>query len=176
MKKYATIILLLIFHAMEAYSAQEITLEFIEKWKNAKAYTLKIADAMPDSVYSFKPTEGEMSFGEQLKHLADNLLWLHGDFILPSIKSQSTELRALVKNAKTKSEIRDALVKSFDLVIAALAENNDADLRKEVTLFGKKKTRTQVCLLAIDHLAHHRGQCTVYLRLQGITPPGYLGY
>jgi len=37
---------------MEAYSAQEITLELIAKWKNAKEYTLKIADAMPDSAYN----------------------------------------------------------------------------------------------------------------------------
>ena len=33
-------------------------------------------------IFDFKPTEAEMSFGEQLKHFTDNLLWLHGDFIL----------------------------------------------------------------------------------------------
>jgi len=65
-------------------------------------------------------------------------------FYSSSIKSKSSELRALVTNAKTKSEIREALVKSFDFVIAALDENKDAELRKEVTLFGKTKTRTSV--------------------------------
>lgn len=176
MKKYAALILFLIFYTTKVCSAQEIISELIAKWKNAKEYTLKIADAMPDSAYNFKPTETEMSFSEQLKHLTDNLLWLHEDFILPSIKSKSGELRGFLKNAKTKPEIIDALGKSFDFVIAELSESNDANLRKEVILFGNKKTRRQVCLLAIDHLAHHRGQCIVYLRLKGIAPPGYKGY
>ncbi|RZM10040.1 MAG: DinB family protein, partial [Pedobacter sp.] len=27
-----------------------------------------------------------------------------------------------------------------------------------------------------NHIIHHRGQCMVYLRMNGITPEGYLGW
>ncbi|MEM6517680.1 MAG: DinB family protein, partial [Bacteroidota bacterium] len=28
----------------------------------------------------------------------------------------------------------------------------------------------------IDHVTHHRGQATIYLRMNGIKPPDYIGW
>jgi hypothetical protein len=46
------------------------TREFIEDWKISKQFTLEVADAMPAESYDFKPNPEEMTFGEQLVHIA----------------------------------------------------------------------------------------------------------
>ncbi|MFR1445901.1 hypothetical protein ACLUYJ_20295, partial [Acinetobacter baumannii] len=36
---------------------------------------------MPEEKYLFKPTTGEMSFGEQLLHLSSNMGWLCSSYL-----------------------------------------------------------------------------------------------
>ena len=40
----------------------------LEKFKNAKSYTLSMAEKLPEVKYDFKPVKEEMSFKEQLVH------------------------------------------------------------------------------------------------------------
>ena len=51
------------------------------KLQGAKEYTLEVAHAMPEELFSYKPTADEMSFGEQLIHIADNLVWLSSTYL-----------------------------------------------------------------------------------------------
>src|SRR5581483_11876592 len=43
---------------------------FAKHWKTAGEYTVAIADQMPAEAYGFKPVPEEMSFAEQLVHIA----------------------------------------------------------------------------------------------------------
>ena len=47
---------------------------WLEKWQNSKDYLIAIAQEMPDSLYAYKPTAREMSFGEQLEHINSNIV------------------------------------------------------------------------------------------------------
>jgi hypothetical protein len=44
--------------------------EFVHHWQVSKPFTLNVANAMPAEFYSFKPNAEEMSFGEQIIHIA----------------------------------------------------------------------------------------------------------
>jgi len=44
--------------------------EYGKHWKTARELTLAVADAMPADGYGLKPDPGEMSFGEQIAHIA----------------------------------------------------------------------------------------------------------
>src|ERR1700733_7397986 len=44
--------------------------EFVEDWKISKQFTLDVAGAMPAEWYGFKPNPEEMTFGEQMVHIA----------------------------------------------------------------------------------------------------------
>jgi len=44
--------------------------EFAEDWKISRQFTLDVANAMPADSYSFKPSPEEMTFGEQMIHIA----------------------------------------------------------------------------------------------------------
>jgi len=48
-----------------------------------------------------------------------------------------------------------------------------AQLNRLIDLEGGKMTGLEGVLLAMDHTAHHRGQCIVYLRVRNIAPPQY---
>lgn len=48
---------------------------------NARDYTILVAELMPENKYDFKPTKEEMSFGEQIMHMAGNLYWLSSSYV-----------------------------------------------------------------------------------------------
>jgi hypothetical protein len=44
--------------------------EFVRDWQISKQFTIDVANAMPSEFYDFKPNPEEMSFGEQMLHIA----------------------------------------------------------------------------------------------------------
>src|SRR5215475_12112411 len=44
--------------------------EFVHDWTISKQFTIDVANAMPAELYSFKPNPEEMTFGEQVVHIA----------------------------------------------------------------------------------------------------------
>ncbi len=139
-------------------------------WKQAKAYTMEFAEAMPEEKYGFKPTEEVFSFAEQLLHLAGANFWFFA-----SIKGEKPPQpeEALNAEGKTKKDVVDMVEESFafgDTVIDGLT---DKILHEEVAMGENKLVVWKLLLFSSDHLTHHRGQLVVYLRLNGIKPPQY---
>jgi len=139
-------------------------------WARAKHHSLAYIDAMPEDALQFKPTPEIRSFAEQMLHLA---YWNCGLAEAASSKPNPFGKDEIEKKSeyKTKAALRKAVEQSYDYVIAAVAELDEAKLPGEVNFFGSKATRLMVLNVAADHQAHHRGQTTIYLRLKGVTPP-----
>lgn len=51
----------------------------------------------------------------------------------------------------------------------------DADLDQEVNMYGEQWTKGVILTVLIKHEAHHRGQLTVLMRLNGLKVPGVYG-
>ena len=142
------------------------------KLKNAKEYTLKVADLMPSKNYNYRPTEDEMNFGEQLLHIAGNLAWLSTSYL-----NSGTNANSKIDNKlKDKDSIRKVLVRTYDNAINVLMHFRPENLSDTVNFFAGPMNKMQVINLINDHQTHHRGQLLVYLRLSGITPPKYIGW
>ncbi|MEO8404762.1 MAG: DinB family protein [Chitinophagaceae bacterium] len=160
----------------DSVAAQKIDSLFLEaaisKLQNSKQYTLKMANLMPEEKYSFKPTPDEMNFGEQLLHISENLRWLTSSYIL---NSESPEPKSKV-GAQKKVAIIEVLKKTYDFAIDALSSFELSHLADTVSFFAGPKTKLQMINLISDHQTHHRGQMIVYLRLNGIRPPEYVGW
>jgi uncharacterized damage-inducible protein DinB len=142
------------------------------KWERATAYTLEVARALPMSEYGFRPTPEEMTFGQQLDHLAQNMTWLAGDHLAAAKFSHPL---AAKKNRSPEETI--------EVLTAALAYARDAIAATKVGALGEKKkffagpmSKRQIIALMHDHHTHHRGQLVVYLRLKGVKPPQYRGW
>ncbi len=144
----------------------------IEKLENAKAYTLKVAELMPEQDYSFKADSGEMSFGEQLLHIASNLAWLSSSYIVradnPIMKKDASTL--------SKKEILVDVAMAYDFAISSVKKMPINELSSMVEFFAGPKNKLQIINLIEDHQTHHRAQILVYLRLRGVKPPSYVGW
>ncbi len=125
---------------------------------------------MPEGKYNFKPVEEEMSFGEQLLHIASNIKWLSSSYLLfdsvNTTKVTSTKISVILKE----------LASAYDDGLAAQLRMPVNQLDSVVKFFVGPMTRRQIVNLIHDHQCHHVGQKIVYLRLNGIKPPAYMGW
>ncbi|SRR5258708_1457606 len=144
----------------------------ISKLQHAKSYTLQVAEAMPENKYDFKPAREEMNFREQLLHLADNLEWLTSAYLL----KVSDTLMESDKKKQKKEEVIAVVTRAYDNTLYALTHFNPEHLADTVSFFAGPMNKLQIINLISDHQTHHRAQMIVYLRLNGIRPPGYVGW
>ncbi|MEJ5993786.1 DinB family protein [Pedobacter sp. Du54] len=152
-------------------SRDSLQVQLIEKWANAKTYALKMAELMPENKYSFKPVPEEMSFREQLLHIAQNIEWLSTSYL-----GASPEITKKDTVTKTKKEVIALLSAAYNKGLSAQLSLASADLNTKVKFFAGPKSKRQILVLLHDHQAHHVGQIIVYLRLNGIKPPDYVGW
>ncbi|MRG44771.1 DinB family protein [Chitinophaga sp. SYP-B3965] len=128
--------------------------QLLQHWENSRAYTLSVAELMPETAYDLKPVDEVWSFGEQLNHITYGIHWWSEMFI----RKVETEW-APPKPKTGKKTIIAALEKAYD----ALKKTYEESSGKEDGLYT-----------TLDHITHHRGQLIVYLRLKGIQPPEYV--
>jgi uncharacterized damage-inducible protein DinB len=165
------IFILIVLFSLNAYSQNSTITAFLEKWTNSKEYLLEVAKAMPEEHYDFKPTEREMTFGKQLLHIKANMDWLSSTYFSDTPRKEK-ELEAKL----TKAEIIAELEESFDQVYALISKTDAATLDNKVEFFVGPKSKLQILNLLQDHVTHHRGQILVYLNLNGVKPPKYVGW
>ncbi|WP_103068871.1 DinB family protein [Aquimarina sediminis] len=168
-------IFILFFLVSGVVMSQQLTPKtaFLEKWKNSKEYLLNIVEQMPEENFEYKPTPREMSFKDQLFHIRENMLWL-GTTYFSEKKFDREKIKESLPEAK--AEIITVLNKAFDKVYAQVKNANDNDLQLKVDFFAGRKSKLQILNLLQDHVTHHRGQLIVYLNLNNIKPPRYVGW
>jgi len=144
----------------------------ISKLKNAQAYTLQVARSMPSEKYGYKPSPEEMLFGKQLLHISENLCWLTATYLT----NNKNPLTAADGKLTSKEDIIAVVTKAYDFAIDALQNFPAQSLIDTVKFFAGPMNKLQIINLIQDHQTHHRGQLLVYLRLNGIKPPVYVGW
>lgn len=143
--------------------------DFSKHWTTAKDLTIAVAEEMPTEDYGFKPVPEEMSFGEQMMHIADANYGYCA--FMSDAKSPFVEMP---KDAKVeKAEAVKQLAGSFDYCSAVFSKVTEAQLDATHGSGERKPTTRDLMLSVLIHMAHHRGQAEVYLRLKGIKPPDY---
>jgi len=64
------LLLALTMLALPLLAGEDIVPKLLQHWKTSKAYTIAIAQQMPEADYGFRPNSEEMTFKEQLMHIA----------------------------------------------------------------------------------------------------------
>jgi uncharacterized damage-inducible protein DinB len=148
--------------------------EFVKDWQISKQFTMDVADAMPAEFYSFKPSPEEMTFGEQIIHIAGSNIYRFHEIsgIKPPLEFDPAKPPATDKDSAMKF-----LALSFDYVLEVLPQITPQQL-KHTWHIESWKGRTDpegraMVMNMFVHTAHHRAQCEVYLRVKGIKPPTY---
>ncbi|MDH7447297.1 DinB family protein [Aquimarina sp. 2201CG14-23] len=171
MKNFLIICILISYPVMSQHTTPKSA--FLEKWSNSKEYLLAIAESMPEEHYVFKPTEREMDFKNQLLHICGNMRWLGTNYF----SEETFDRKQFSENVpESKKEVILLLKESFDLVYDRIKTVDEDALKAEVDFFAGPKSRLQILNLLQDHVTHHRGQLIVYLNLNEIKPPRYVGW
>ena len=139
---------------------------FAKHWQIAKEFTLAVAEAMPAESYDFKPNPEELSFGRLMTHIAaqnsDSCASATGTKPLP--EPAATDKQTAIK----------FLTDSFDKCAKTFDAMPPEQLDKEVYKFkGQPVLAREALWYTFTHMAHHRGQAEVYLRVKNIKPPAW---
>lgn len=108
------------------------------KLQGAKEYTLEVAHAMPEELFSYKPTVDEMSFGEQLLHIADNLVWLSSIYLSEKAEDRKEKSDAI---KLSKTEIIQRVAEAYDFALHQIAMQDPQTLTKEFDWRERKMTK-----------------------------------
>jgi uncharacterized damage-inducible protein DinB len=167
MYRLMTTLLLGAVLALPVLSQDEgVPTQLVDHWKTSKKYMLALAEQMPAADYAFKPNAEEMSFGQQLAHIAG----ANASFFA----TLSGQKNPIGKPANfEKATVLKMVNDSYDFSIAALAGLKHERMLETFDTGEGKLTGMELLLLATDHTAHHRGQLIVYLRAKNIKPVDY---
>ncbi len=147
--------------------------DFYPVWQRSSTYLLEVAQAMPAEKYDYQPSEEVFTFGEQLMHIAANLYYLNATYI----SGEEPKDLDLDIDGKTKEDIIQDLQEALAQVDTSYQTLASGEDEEELMLFGRiAADKKRVLMLMRDHVTHHRGQLVVYLRLNGILPPNYVGW
>jgi uncharacterized damage-inducible protein DinB len=169
------LIYLIFFKLMVVLSmAQSAKDDFLMRWDHSEEYLLKFVELMPEESYGFQPDSGMFTFDEQLYHIIQHISWITHDYLMSNETSYKRPGYAVLSKMERLAGLRSA----FQDVREALAVLDDTDLRinYEFRPAGRTLSTLDLLHLLLDHTTHHRGQLVVYLRLNGIQPPPYVGW
>lgn len=146
---------------------QEDPIQILSKhFKTSEEFTVKVADAMPESDYDFKLTAAQMSFRDQMVHLSQGL-----DYILSGLSGEKPNPPKPA--SKRKSDTEAFIRSSYERAIDRVSKLTPEQLHKTYTSEEGTMTGIDLVLMALDHSTHHRASAEMYLRAKGITPPQY---
>ncbi|HKE86897.1 MAG TPA: DinB family protein [Vicinamibacterales bacterium] len=148
-----------------ASAQMDIRAIVVKHLTTSRDFTLKVADQMPDADYGFKLTPPQMSFAEQMAHLADDQAGLLAPF--------STEKPKPSKPASmSKKDVMAFVRQSYDQSIALVSKLTPEQINKSYPV-GGSMTGLELLMFVLDHSTHHRASAEMYLRAKGITPAEY---
>jgi len=144
--------------------------------------TRKALERIPDDKISWKPHEKSWEMGGLATHLANLPSWT-----VYTLKRDSLDLAPpsgesfRVEPKNSREAILDDFDKNVAAARAAIAEASDEEMLKPWTLLKGGVTLMTLPKIAVlrgfvmNHIIHHRGQFTVYLRLNDIPVPSIYG-
>ena len=153
----------------------------LPEFDHEMATTRRVLERVPDTEFDWKPHEKSMTLGRLAAHIANIPYWC-------SVTLETTvfELDSLPPDTQRKlAETQSELVKEFDGKVRAartlIAAATDAEFLAPWTL--KKGGQEMFAMprisavrgFVMNHLIHHRGQLTVYLRLKNVPIPPIYG-
>jgi uncharacterized damage-inducible protein DinB len=144
--------------------------QMIKDWQRAKAYTKAYLDKMPAEKYSYRPVDSIRSFAEQMLHLAQGNVGLvaNGTGTARIFGGRNLEK---TPSAQAKDSVIYFVMASYDYCIEGIQKLDVSKFDEIVKAGPFSETRRAWIMKGFEHQTHHRGQCTIYIRLQGIAPP-----
>jgi uncharacterized damage-inducible protein DinB len=153
----------------------------LPEYDHEMATTRRLLDRVPEAEFPWKPHDKSMTLGQLSGHIANIPMWCSA-----TLGASELDLATMGEAARPKPPVsRAALLKDFDDKVAAaradLAKSTDPELLAPWTLksgdqvFFTMPRISAIRTFVMNHLIHHRGQLSVYLRMQNVPLPPIYG-
>jgi uncharacterized damage-inducible protein DinB len=142
--------------------------------------TRKVLDRVPDGRFDWRPHPTSMTLGRLAEHLAEMPLW-GATTMSQSELDVMTPRPADYKSPATRAEVLAMFDAHLTSARANLINKTDGEFHapwklkaggQEVFTMPKASVMRSFVL---NHMVHHRGQMTVYLRMLGVKIPSLYG-
>jgi len=150
---------------------------FLKEIEAEVSASRKCLERIPDNLFEYRPHEKSMKLGYLAEIVADVPRWIAITVEKGEINFATWEKKSITNNAD--------LLKFFDdnVVLAKKALENVSDEELETGMFYLKMgdkvlmqdPKGESVASEIRHWVHHRGQLTVYMRLNNIPVPEIYG-
>ena len=141
--------------------------------------TRKVLERVDDTQFGWKPHERSMSLGRLATHVAEIPNWAHTILTEPEFNMVDGQYKPTA--AATTADVLALFDRQVKTVRGLLEARSDAELMSTWTfkqngqeLFGMPRAAAWRSWV-MNHLIHHRGQLSVYLRQTGSKVPGIYG-
>ena len=176
MKRYIQIILLFIITftcqgQKEKLPITAFTEMYLPDWQTAADHCLEVAKAMPEELYTYKPTEISKTFGEQMVHIGFTVELLTKRYV------QGMEVKPNAPDASkmTKAEIIELMENGFAYVTKTIYQIGQKQLDETCVMYhsGNTVSRAFALFYVQDHMNNHRAKANLYIRMNNLQPPEY---
>lgn len=147
--------------------------------KQESANTRKMLERVPSDNLGWKPHEKSFSVGYLASHIANLPVWMGLTLLQDELDFAKTPLTT--PQGTSAEDIVAKFDKNLADAIKILEETSDDVLNSQWTMRSGDHVfiimPKKVCLRSFlfNHIVHHRGQLSVYLRLLDIPVPGMYG-
>ncbi len=151
---------------------------FLIEMEHETNNTKRLLDRVSDEHLSYKPHEKSMSLGDLLGHIVELHSWVAAGLTKDSFNLM-TDYRPF--KPTSVAEIKERLEADYQKNVETVNAFDDEEWSKKWKLHVGDHVISEVPKIGAfrfiihNHLIHHRGQATVYLRLLDIPVPGLYG-
>jgi uncharacterized damage-inducible protein DinB len=154
----------------------KLGLEFSREIESEVRATRRCLEAISEKLYKYKPHEKSMEFGYLALLVADIPRWISDMILKSEIDLASYKRFELSTTAALLKYFDDNIIEARRVLEHAgndeLANLFELKVAGKVVMSSTKKESVQQ---AVNHWVHHRGQLTVYMRLNDIPVPSIYG-
>ncbi|MDQ3180215.1 MAG: DinB family protein [Acidobacteriota bacterium] len=143
------------------------------------ATTRKCLERIPETNFDWKPHEKSMTMGRLATHLAEMVGWVKDTVETPELDFATMDYKPF--EPKTTAELIEFFDKNISAANESLKNVSDESMLENWKMRNGEQIYFDMPRIAVlrgfilKHIVHHRGQLSVYLRLNDIPVPEIYG-
>jgi uncharacterized damage-inducible protein DinB len=162
-----------------ATSSNNIASALIAEMEHEAGVTRTCLERVPAEKFDWKPHDKSMPFGRLASHIAEMFGWTP-----PTLENAELDFSKMDYKPfepKTTDELLEFFDKQVAEAIEALKSSPDERFMENWTMRNGEQvyfTMPKIAVMrsfVLNHIIHHRGQLSVYLRLNDISVPAIYG-
>ena len=162
-----------------AAASSTIATSLIAELEHEGAVTRKLLERIPPEKFDWKPHEKSMTMSRLATHVAEMHSWTKFTVEQPELDFAKFDYKPF--EPKTTDELVQLFEKSFNEAIESLKGASDDiwfepwSLKNGETTYFTMPKVVVMRSMVLNHIVHHRGQLSVYLRENDIPVPAMYG-